>query len=64
MCGTRCPAKKIKPDPEIERTFQLMKLQDAGYPFEKNDLELDEWFDIADIRNTLKEIAIENSKKD
>jgi hypothetical protein len=51
----QCP--KEKPDslhPYTCKLLNMFELQRGGYPFEKNDLTLEEWIDLGRIKEALK----------
>lgn len=50
MCQTCQDNKPFKPSPWFNHIWMLYQLQQGGYPFAKNDLELTEWLAIAEMK--------------
>lgn len=51
----RCPKKKAASlHPYTTKLLELYELQRGGYPFDKNDLTLEEWIDLGRIKEALK----------
>ena len=46
-------------DPRFEHTLFLLELQKAGYPFKGNQLTLDEWLWITELKTAIEEFQIE-----
>jgi len=52
---SNCPKRDIRqPGLYSRKIFRVRMLRDAGYPFTKNDLTLDEWLDLGKLENFLK----------
>ena len=50
-----CPKKKFSDLRDYtKKLFNLFALQRGGYPFEANDLTLEEWADLGRLRETLQ----------
>lgn len=43
--------------------LQILRLQEAGYPFFANDLTLEEWLDLARFKETLNQPQTSMIKK-
>jgi len=50
-----CPKKKAEDlHPYTIKIFRLRWLRQAGYPFEANDLTVEEWMDLGRIEEALR----------
>jgi hypothetical protein len=50
-----CPKKRFEDMHEYTiKLFNLVALQDGGYPLEKDDLTLEEWVDLGRMRDVLE----------
>jgi hypothetical protein len=45
--------------PWFDHVWQLYSLQLAGYPFGKNELSIDEWFAIAEMKAALQDMVFD-----
>lgn len=56
VCGS-CRRKETSPPGAWFQHIQfLVRLQDAQYPFDKDDLSIEEWLDIGAMRKALEKI--------
>jgi hypothetical protein len=65
MCA-RCPnAKTYEPTQWFRTIWLLHRLQLSGYPFEADELDLEEWLAIGEMRDALHitEIEAMNAKR-
>lgn len=53
MCAT-CEYREYEPSMWFAHIWNLYRLQRGGFPFEKNDLTLDEWVDIGLLKDSLE----------
>ncbi len=53
MLCAACEYKDYEPSRWFLHVWNLYRLQRGGFPFEKNDLTLQEWVDIGLIRDEL-----------
>jgi hypothetical protein len=44
-----------QPGPWFQHIWFLMQLQDGGYPYEKDDLTVEEWLDLGEMRKALEQ---------
>ncbi|MBT9169521.1 MAG: hypothetical protein DDT19_02881 [Syntrophomonadaceae bacterium] len=63
MCST-CEAREpYEPSRWFQHIWFLFSLQRAGYPFEKNDLSIDEWIDIGVLDAEIEAIKWQTKEK-
>jgi len=52
---SQCPKKKQSDlDQYTLKLLHLLSLQNGGYPFKANDLTIDEWIDLGQVREALQ----------
>ena len=55
MCA-QCEYREYEPSMWFSHIWNLYRLQRGGFPFEKNDLTLQEWVDLGVIRDELEKV--------
>lgn len=54
MCAT-CPhSQPAETGPWFNHVWHLYRLQQGGYPFEKNDLDVEEWLGLAELKAAME----------
>ena len=51
MCAECFGAEPFYPDIRLTHSMFLHQLQESGYPFEKNDLTIEEWKWIGELKS-------------
>jgi hypothetical protein len=54
VCSTCESRKPFQPSEWLNHCYYLYQLQRGGYPFGKNDLDVEEWIAIGEIREELE----------
>jgi len=49
-----CPRHGYEPSDELLRTLWLYSLQRGGYPFQANDLSVEEWIRLGELREEIE----------
>ncbi len=64
MCG-QCEHKPLQDlHPYTLKLLRVLMLQEAGYPLQANDLELEEWEDLGRVKTALKQRELDHAGTD
>lgn len=56
--------KEFNPDCRFTFAMEMLALQNAGYPFRANDMTIEQWGYIAELKNAIQEKQANDIKKE
>lgn len=62
MCSQCEHREPYEPSDYFKHIWFLYMLQKAGYPFEKDDLSIEEWMDIAVLKDEIEALKFKMQK--